>query len=134
MLRAWLLDLTEQVAWRLRRNGLRGRVIHLKVRFADFSTITRSQTVAEPTDITDELWQVADRMFRERLPAGHLPVRLLGMGVAGLDASGVRQGLLFDQDERRKQSDMDATRDQIRERFGSSALRRAASLPHQHPP
>ena len=61
VLRAWLLDLTEQVGWRLRRHELRGRVIHLKVRFADFSTITRSQTLPEPTDITDELWQVADR-------------------------------------------------------------------------
>ena len=63
VLRAWLLDLTEQVGWRLRRHGLRGRVVHLKVRFADFSTITRSQTLPEPTDITEELWQVADEMF-----------------------------------------------------------------------
>ena len=134
VLRAWLLDLTEQVAWRLRWHELRGRVVHLKVRFADFSTITRSQSLPEPTDITDELWQVADQMLRQRLPVDHLPVRLLGMGVGGLDASGVRQGLLFDQDERRKQSGLDAIRDQIRERFGSSALRRAASLPHQRKP
>ena len=134
VLRAWLLDLTEQVGWRLRRHVLRGRVIHLKVRFADFSTITRSQTLPEPTDITDEMWQIADEMFCERLPPDHLPVRLLGMGVGGLDASGVRQRLLFDQDERQRQSGLDATRDQIRERFGSSALRRAASLPHQRKP
>ena len=131
VLRAWLLDLTEQVAWRLRRHHLRGRVVHLKVRFADFSTITRSQTLPEPTDITDELWQIADEMLCERLPVDHLPVRLLGMGVGGLDASNVRQGLLFDQDQRKRQSGLDAARDQIRERFGSSALRRAASLPHQ---
>jgi DNA polymerase-4 len=38
VLRAWLVDLTEQVGWRLRKNGLRGRTVHLKVRFADFST------------------------------------------------------------------------------------------------
>ncbi len=129
VLRAWLLDLTEQVAWRLRRHGLRGRAVQLKVRFADFSTITRSQTLPEPTDITDELWQVAVAMLCERLPARHLPVRLLGMGVAGLDASCVRQGFLFDEDERERQSGLDATGDQIRERFGSAALRRAASLP-----
>lgn len=131
VLRAWLLDLTEQVAWRLRRHELRGRVVQLKVRFADFSTITRSQTLPEPTDITDELWQIADRVFCERLPAGHLPVRLLGMGVGGLDASDVRQGLLFDQEERQRHAGLDAAADQIRERFGSSALRRATSLPHE---
>ena len=73
VLRAWLVDLVEQVGWRLRRNGLRGRTVQLKVRFADFSTITRSQTLPEPTDITDELWRPADELLRHRLPAGHLP-------------------------------------------------------------
>ncbi len=131
VLRAWLLDLTEQVAWRLRRHALRGRVVHLKVRFADFSLITRSQTLSELTDITEELWQVADEMLCQRLPADHLPVRLLGMGVSGFAASGVRQLLLFDQDERQRQTELDATTDQIRERFGSSALHRATSLPRQ---
>jgi hypothetical protein len=53
------------------------------------------------------------------------------MGVSSFDAVGLVQGLLFDQDERKKQSDLDAATDQIRERFGSSALRRAASLPHR---
>ncbi len=130
VLRAWLVDLTEQVGWRLRRYGLRGRTVHLKVRFADFSTITRSQTLPETTDITHELWQAADELLCQRLPSGHLPVRLLGMGVGGLDDTRLVQGLLFDQDQRKKQADVDAVTDQIRERFGSSALRRAASLPH----
>ena len=134
VLRSWLSDLTEQVGWRLRRHGLRGRTVHLKVRFADFSTITRSLTLPEPTDITQELWRAADEMFCHRLPAGHPPVRLVGVGVGGFDESGVRQGLLFDQEERQKQSGLDAVTDQIRERFGSSALRRAASLPHERGP
>lgn len=131
VLRAWLLDLAEQVGWRLRRHGLRGRTVHLKVRFADFSTITRSQTLPEPTDITHELWQAADEMLCQRLPAGHLPVRLLGMGVGGLDETGLVQGLLFDQEQRQKQAGLDAVADQIRERFGSPALFRAASLGNQ---
>ena len=128
VLRAWLLDLTEQVGWRLRRHRLRGRTVQLKVRFADFSLITRSQTLSEPTDITQELWQAADEMLCQRLPAGHLPVRLVGMGVSGLEESGLRQGLLFDQDQRRKQAELDTVNDQIRERFGPAALRRGSSL------
>jgi DNA polymerase-4 len=131
VLRAWLVDLTEQVGWRLRRHGLRGRAVHLKVRFADFSTITRSQTLPEPTDITQELWQAADDMLSGRLPAGHPAVRLLGMGVGGFDGTGLVQGLLFDQDERNRQAGLDTAADQIRQRFGSSALRRAAALPHR---
>lgn len=129
VLRAWLLNLTEQVAWRLRRHRLRGRTVQLKIRFADFATITRSHTLAEPTDITDELWQVADEILCHRLPPNHLPVRLLGLGVGGLGGSGSTQGLLFDQDQRQKQAGLDAMTDQIRDRFGSEALRRAASLP-----
>jgi DNA polymerase-4 len=131
VLRAWLVDLTEQVGWRLRRHGLKSRVVHLKVRFADFSLITRSQTLPEPTDITHELWQTADDMLCQRLPTDHLPVRLIGMGVSGFDNPGLVQGLLFDQDERKKQSDLDVATDQIREKFGTGALRRAASLPNR---
>lgn len=130
VLRAWLLDLTEQVGWRLRRNGLRARAVQLKVRFADFSTITRSQTLPEPTDITEELWQATSELFSQRLPSGHLPVRLIGMGVSGFDESEFRQGLLFDEEQRRKQTDLDAVTDQIRERFGKSAVRRGASPRH----
>ena len=73
VLRAWLVDLTEQVGWRLRRHGLRGRTVQIKVRFADFSTITRSCTLAEPTSITHELWREADELLCHRLPFGHLP-------------------------------------------------------------
>ena len=134
LLWAWLLELTEQVGWRLRRHGLRGRTVHLKVRFADFKTITRSLTLPEPTDITHDLWQAAEEMLCHRLPAGHLPVRLLGVGVSGFDESGLKQGLLFDQENRQKQAGLDAVADEIRERFGCAALRRAASLRQQTRP
>jgi DNA polymerase-4 len=130
VLQAWLIDLVEQVGWRLRRQGLRGQTVQLKVRFADFSTITRSQTLPEPTDITDELWRAADELLRRRLPAGHLPVRLLGMGVSGLDDTGLVQGMLFDGQQREKQSRADAVADQIKERFGTGAIRRASGLDH----
>jgi DNA polymerase-4 len=128
VLRAWLVDLVEQVGWRLRRHRLRGRTVQLKVRFADFSLITRSCTLPEPTNITQELWQAADELLCNRLPAGHPPVRLVGMGVSGLDDTGLVQGLLFDQEEREKQSQADAVADQIKERFGAGALRRASTL------
>jgi DNA polymerase IV len=134
VLRAWLVDLTEQVGCRLRRHGFRCRTIHLKVRFADFSTITRAQTLPEPTDITQDLWQAVDNLLCQRLPTEHLPVRLLGMGVSGLDDTGLVQGQLFDQEGRRKQSQLDAVADEIKERFGTAALRRGSSLQdHQAP-
>jgi DNA polymerase-4 len=128
VLRAWLLDLTEQVGWRLRKHGLRCRTVHLKVRFADFSLITRSQTLPEPTDITHELWQAGEEMLAHRLPAANLPVRLIGLGVSGLDDTDVVQGMLFDAEERRRQARLDAVRDDVKERFGKAAIRRGSSL------
>ena len=128
VLRAWLVDLVEQVGWRLRQHRLRGRTVHLKVRFADFTLITRSQTLPEPTDITHELWQVADELLCQRLPEGHLPVRLVGMGVSGLDGTGQVQGMLFDGEQREKQSRMDAVADQVKEKFGFGAIRRGSHL------
>jgi DNA polymerase IV len=128
VLRAWLVDLTEQVGCRLRRHGLRGRTVQLKVRFADFSLITRSYTLPEPTDITDEVWRAADELLCQRLPAGHLAVRLVGVGVSGLDDTGLVQGMLFDQEERQKQARLDSVADQLKDRFGTGSLRRGSSL------
>jgi DNA polymerase-4 len=128
VLKARLIDLVEQVGWRLRRHGLRGRTVQLKVRFADFSLITRSQTLPEPTDITHELWQAADELLCHRLPAKHLPLRLIGMGVSGLDDTRLIQGMLFDQDDRERQSRVDAVADEIKGKFGAGALRKGSSL------
>jgi DNA polymerase-4 len=130
ILRAWLLELTEQVARRLRRHQLRGRTVQLKVRFADFTTITRAQTLPEATNVTVELWQAADELLTQRLPKRRLEVRLLGMGVSGLDGSGQQQRTLFDDKGHRKQTQLDAAADQIREQYGPAGLARAAAMLH----
>ncbi len=136
VLRAWLLELTEQVAQRLRRHGLRGQTVHLKVRFADFQTITRSQKLPEPTATTDVLWEVTCKLLTTRIPQDRQPVRLLGMGVSDIDGSGQTQGHLFDDDQRERQTRLDHTGDSIRDRFGADALRRASAIEHevQHRP
>ncbi len=134
VLRAWLLELTEQVARRVRAGGLRGRTVHLKVRFADFRTITRNHTLPEPTDVTEEIWQAVAGLFRDRVPAQHPPVRLLGMGLSGFDRGGQRQRLLFDQPEQGRQSRLDEVTDEIRARWGRSAIGRAGSAGRIEPP
>ena len=127
-LRAWLLELTDQVARRLRRHKLRGRRLQIKLRFADFQTITRSESLREPTNITDELWQVASKLLSKRLADDHLPVRLLGMGVSGIDRSEVKQGTLFDNEQRKKQSQLDKVLDEVDGTLGRNALRRGSGM------
>ncbi len=74
---------------------------------------------------------MASDLLCHRLPVGHLPVRLLGMGVSGIDDTGLVQGMLFDGEEREKQGRVDAVADEIKGRFGSGAIRRGSSLGHE---
>jgi DNA polymerase IV len=130
-LRAWLLELTEQVARRLRRHQLGGRTVNIKVRSTDFHTITRARTLVRPTNVTQELWQAAAELLSGRAVADCLPVRLLGVGVSGLQADGKSQQQLFGDEEHRKHGQLDAVSDAIQNRFGGDAIRRGARLPRR---
>jgi DNA polymerase IV len=132
-LRAWLLELTEQVGRRLRRHELSGRTVHIKVRSADFHTITRARTLPRPTNVTQELWQAAAEIFDEYAAKKSLSIRLLGMGVSGLGANQKAQQQLFDNEDHHKQGQLDSVADAIQERFGGQALRRGTRLLRDNP-
>lgn len=129
-LKAWLLEQTEQVGRRLRRHQLYGKTVNLKLRYADFQTITRSQTLPQATNVTREIWQVAVEMLEQRLPHRRQAVRLLGVGVSGLHAHQERQLSLFSEEEQdhEKQSRLDETTDAILDKFGSGAVSRGLNL------
>jgi DNA polymerase-4 len=133
VLRAWLVELAEQVARRLRRHNLRGRTVQLKIRFADFRTITRSKTVSQPTDITDEISRVAVELLENCSAARGQRLRLVGVGMTGFDwigSEGARkvQQSLFADEQRAKHAHLDEATDCIRERFGIGALHRGSGL------
>ena len=136
VLRAWLVELAEQVGRRLRRHELSGRTVQLKLRFADFHTITRSKTLSGSTNITGEIWQTAAELLESCLSAQHQRLRLLGVGVSGFGGPHQVQQSLFADEERQKLSQLDQAADQIRDRFGASALHRASGLLHgaEHTP
>ncbi|MGO1628408.1 MAG: DNA polymerase IV [Microbacterium sp.] len=123
-LRAELLRLADRVAVRLRRAGLEAAGAAIKVRFADFTTITRSQALAEPTDLGQRLGESARELFAavER----HDPVRLIGVRAERLQPAGSSALALWDEDQdwRRAESALD---DAVA-RFGAGALTRATFL------
>ncbi|MBI1422610.1 MAG: DNA polymerase IV [Gammaproteobacteria bacterium] len=127
VLEAWLLHLTEQVAWRLRRAEMYGRTIQLKLRYPDFKTITRSHTLTEATQSTDPLWQIVRQLFRDNWQ-GSPAIRLIGMGVSGLQGNDthMQQADLFAQTAPGK-TKVDTLTDQINARFGPSTLQRGRS-------
>lgn len=133
VLRAWLLELTELVARRLRRSQLRGRTVHLKVKYSNFDSITRSASLAVATSTTARLWEAVSELLNRRLPDRPLVVRLLGMGVSQFETEAATQLSLFDErpTEEGRDSRLDQVADQIRDRFGSKSLRRASTVEHQ---
>jgi DNA polymerase-4 len=128
ILRQWLLELTQQVAARLRQHGLRGRTVQLKLRFPDFTTITRAHTLPEPTALTQELWQAADALLAANLPARSPGLRLLGVGVSGLHVGEPTQQRLFEEEGRVRQGRIDALADTLRQRYGRNVLQRGLDL------
>jgi DNA polymerase-4 len=116
--------LSEHVALRLRRKDLRGRTVHLKVRFSDFSTRTAQVTLDEPTDQSERILTAA-RMLLETAWAPGVGVRLLGVGVSGFGSVPRQMTLLDEAAERRdgRRAAIERAVDELRERFGEDAVR-----------
>ncbi len=128
-LRAVLLAQADRVGRELRDEGYEGRTVTLKVRFADFTTVTRSET-GEPTADGSEIFRRAFALF-ERLPRPQ-PVRLIGLSVSGLAAEGSpRQLALFGGADKARR--VARTVDDLLRRFGPGAVRRASLLPAKGP-
>ena len=119
-----LLDQTQQVACRLRRSDLKARTITLKLRYADFTTLTRSLTFDEPTDVTELLWRQARGLLDKWSSMHHQPLRLLGVTASQLTGPAGVQGSLFANPSDAKQKRIDQALDEIADRFGDSAINR----------
>ncbi len=121
----WLHALTEQVAQRLRGQGLKGRTVQLKVRLADFTTLTRSHSLDMPTDVTAKIWQIVRELFYNRLARPLPPVRLVGVGVSNFSEEVQQtQPDLFEEVEDGRQKKLDQLLDSMQSRFGRSVVRR----------
>ncbi len=127
-LKSWLVSLVEQVSRRLRNHERMGRTIELKIRFSDFTSLTRSLTLGRSTNITGELIEGGLELLCNRLPKNHLPVRLIGFGVSNFDQPRMMQLQLFDESEREQQRSLDKVSDEIAKKFGKHALHRAAGI------
>ena len=126
ILKGILLGEVEQVAERLRRKDASATRVTLKIRFGDFQTITRSRTMPEATSVTAVLWKVGLELFDEWASARFQPVRLLGCSVSGFDE--LPEQSLFNDPTQEKAKRIDATTDQILDRFGAHSISRARSI------
>jgi DNA polymerase-4 len=127
-----LLRLSERTAARLRSAGQQGRTVSIKIRFADFSTITRARTLPAPTDVGHEVYAIARELF-EALRLGPARIRLVGVRVEGIAAAGDRSRQLELGAREHGWRDADRAVDRAVDRFGTGAVR-PATLVHPTPP
>jgi DNA polymerase-4 len=124
IIHAHLLRLADQVAGRLRASGYVGRTISLKVRFADFSTITRSRTLSRPTDVGKDIYDTVRGLY-DALGLQRVRIRLVGVRAEGLaDAAHAPKQLLLGEPEHGRR-EAEVAVDALRARYGSSAVRPA---------
>lgn len=121
-----LLRLTERVTQRLRERGFRTRTIGISVRFADFSTISRSKTLRDATSVTHDIFETARSLY-QNLHLDRVRVRLVSVRLENLEQAGESaEQLLLTQGP--KWAESDQARDQANQRFGGGSVRPARLL------
>ena len=130
-----LLALAGKTARRARLAGVRGRTLSIKVRYEDFTTVTRSVTLPIPTDLSREVYSTAHGLLSRLLAAGGGRVRLLGVRLEGLVSAGefVEQLELGAEDQRPGWREAETAVDRAVARFGASAIRPAALVERPEP-
>jgi DNA polymerase-4 len=120
-LRTWLLRQSERVGRDLRKHGLEGRTVTLKIKYADFKQITRSHTLDAPTDLDEEIFRAACALLDGVSLAKK--VRLIGVGMSNF-AKGLQQLALVEDTTREKTGKLDRVVDAIRDKHGRAAVKR----------
>ena len=124
-LEAMLARLSEMVCRRLRDQHLHARTLQLKLRYTDFTTITRARTVDEPTAVDSEVFAVIRELFRANWNRG--AVRLLGVHAAHFDDE-TEQLSLNGQTAHHKWNQALSAADRMREKFGEQAISLATGM------
>lgn len=120
-----LRDQSERVAYRLRKDNLTGVTVRIKVRWPDFSTQSRQLTLPQATNQDTVITKAAQSLF-DSLWDGSRKVRLIGVGVSGLQAE-IWQPSLWDNSEERERRLLQAV-DELKNRFGRKIVQRGTAL------
>jgi DNA polymerase-4 len=121
-----LRELSAQVGRRLRQADLTGSTVKIKLRWPDFTTLTRQVTLSQPTDQDEEIYRLALDLLRKVREKGKA-VRLIGVGVSGLGPP-LRQLELWGADTEKSRRLQEAL-DTVRAKYGEQSIRRGKKLP-----
>ena len=119
-LQSTLMRLSEMVGRRLREGGYFARTLQLKLRYKDFTTITRAHSLEQPTQMDNQIFEQARRLFFANWKPG-APVRLLGVQASNFESGPTQLDLLEPSRDERWQKAL-AAADHLRDKFGESAI------------
>jgi DNA polymerase-4 len=125
-LESTLMRLSEMVGRRLREAGLHARTIQLKLRYKDFTTITRAHTLAVPTQLDGEIFSQVSGLFRRNWKPGR-EVRLLGVQASACEGQAEQMNLLEGSQQQRWKAAL-AAADRLRDKFGEASVTLAAGM------
>jgi DNA polymerase-4 len=125
-LRRTLALLADRVSARLRQEGLAASTVGVKVRLADFTTMSRERSLKEPVNADNDIFSISWTLFGET-PLGGQKIRLLGVTASRLDRPSSQMSLFSGEGEKSRNA-MKAI-DSIRQKFGDDAIGRASSAP-----
>jgi len=126
-LESTLMRLSEMVARRLREHALHARTIQLKLRYKDFTTITRAHSLPEPTQLDTEIFTQIRVLFRKNWKKGSA-VRLLGVHVSSFEEAPAGQLDLLDGGRHQRWQQALAAADKLRDRFGEGSVGLAGGM------
>ncbi len=121
-----LLDQADRVARRLRQAGVAGRIVSIKLRDGAFRTITRQHRLAHAVALAAPIYEEARRLLRENWDGR--PVRLLGVGVSGIEPEGIEVDLFGDSDREARHRKLADAIDRLQDRYGRSKIRPAPAI------
>jgi DNA polymerase-4 len=126
LIRRELLRLSGRTAHSLRSGGYAARTVVVKLRLADFTTMTRSRTLPEPTDVTHRIYATACALYEASGPGARGRLRLVGVRVTGLVPAAAAATQLTLGERPESWRDAERAVDAIASRFGAGTVRPAA--------
>jgi len=121
-----LLDLTEQVTFRMRNKGLKGKTVMIKLRDDNFTTITRSNTLTDVSNSTSRIWGIVKALFLHTRTETKIALRLVGVGVTGFGVEEAQQCIFANEKSGSQNSQIriDSVTDKINNRYGKGMIHR----------
>ena len=118
--------LAERVGADLRELGKQAKCVSIKVRYTDFTTITRQSTLSRQTDLDQMIFQTGNELMHKAMTANRQAVRLIGIGVSGLSEPGEQLSLIDNTGQRLEK--LNRTVDRIRNKYGFTAIQTGGTI------